>query len=386
MAEPLFQSFLLAGFECSSHRRADGRRLDLLSATGHDRWAASDYRHISELGLRTARDGLRWHLVERIPGHYDWSSFLPMLDAAEEAGVQVIWDLCHYGWPDDIDFWSPAFVERFARFAAAAAGVVRDRSRRPAWYCPINEISFWAWAGGDQGRINPCAFGRGAEVKRQLVRAWIAAVDAIREVDPSARFTSAEPLIHVASGSQDPQHIYQAEEYRLFQYEALDMVTGRREPELGGRPDCLNLLGLNFYPDNQWYFDGPPIPLGHHAYRPLGDMIADAARRFGLPVFLAETGAEGSARASWLHYVLEEVAHAAEAGVPVEGVCLYPVLDYPGWDNDRMCQVGLLSAANAEGRRDVHGRLLREMERQVPGLKQQRDDARRHFAHEDARS
>ena len=39
----VFKSFFLGGFECSNHRRSDGRRLDLLAATGHDRWAAHDY-------------------------------------------------------------------------------------------------------------------------------------------------------------------------------------------------------------------------------------------------------------------------------------------------------------------------------------------------------
>lgn len=44
-----------------------------------------------------------------------------MLRASQEAGLQVVWDLCHYGWPDHIDIWSPDFVDRSARFAAAVA-------------------------------------------------------------------------------------------------------------------------------------------------------------------------------------------------------------------------------------------------------------------------
>ena len=79
---------------------------------------------MAELDLRTVRDGLRWHLIETPPGHYDWSSFLPMLRAATAAGVQVIWDLCHYGWPDDIDIWS-ARVRRPLRRLRGRGGARR---------------------------------------------------------------------------------------------------------------------------------------------------------------------------------------------------------------------------------------------------------------------
>jgi len=94
-----FRSFLLGGFECSTHRRPDGHCLDLLAATAHDLLAQADYRELARHDIRSARDGLRWHLIETAPGQYDWSSFLPLLNAANSVGTQVIWDLCHYGWP-----------------------------------------------------------------------------------------------------------------------------------------------------------------------------------------------------------------------------------------------------------------------------------------------
>ena len=48
-----FASFLQAGFECSSHRRRDGVRLDLIRATGHDKHVLQDYRSCANLGFRT---------------------------------------------------------------------------------------------------------------------------------------------------------------------------------------------------------------------------------------------------------------------------------------------------------------------------------------------
>ena len=359
-----FRSFFLGGFECSSHRRHDGRRLDLLAATKHNRLVVEDYQALARHRISTVRDGLRWHLIETAPSKYDWSSLMPMLHAARGCGTQAIWDLCHYGWPDDLDIWSPAFVDRFAAFAAAAAGVIRRETDGVAFYCPVNEMAFWAWAGGDVGRFNPCAQGRGPELNRQLVRAAIAATRAIRSVDPSAKFVCAEPLINVLPSSGDPDHIRAAESKRLSQYESIDLLTGRLEPELGGSPDLLDIVGLNYYPDNQWYLGGSTIPMGHYAYRPLSEMLDEAQRRYGRPVFLAETGAEGSSRAAWLTYVCTEVREAMSRGVPVAGICLYPVVDYPGWDNERLCPVGLLSDPDSRGTRTPYQPLAQELRRQ----------------------
>ena len=120
---PEFPSFFGAGFESSSHRRKDGQRLDLIAGSRHDRFAQQDYEACAAVGLKTLRDGLRWHLIEPSPGVYDWSSWRPMLRAARAAGVLVVWDLFHYGYPDFIDLRSDGFVEAFAAFAAAAARV-----------------------------------------------------------------------------------------------------------------------------------------------------------------------------------------------------------------------------------------------------------------------
>lgn len=348
----LLDGFFMAGFECSTQRRRDGRRLDLLAATRHDRFALQDYRRVAGLGLRTVRDGLRWHLIETSPGRYDWSSFLPMLRASQEAGIQVIWDLCHYGWPPDITFWEPEFVDRFRDFAKAAARVVRDESDRVPFYCVINEISFWAWA-GDVVKFHPLAPGGGDDIKRQLVRAAIAGIEAVREVDPRARFVQVDPLIHVVGGDLNE-----------IQFAAWDMLCGRLEPELGGRPDCLDIVGVNYYCDNQWRQGGGTIPLGSHLYKPLAELLEGVHRRYGRPILLAETGAEGSGRDAWLFYVASEIRTALKAGIPIEGICLYPILDYPGWDNDRHCAVGLLGNADEQGRRVLHEPLAEELARQ----------------------
>lgn len=344
-----FASFLMGGFECTSSRRGDGRRLDLIASTGHDRWAEQDYSSLAGHGMRTVRDGVRWHLIEPRPGHYDFSSLDPLLLAATRTGTQVIWDLGHYGYPDDLDIWRPVFVERFARMAQAVARQVRESSDAVPFYCPINEPSFWAWGGGEVGYFYPLGHRRGTELKHQLVRASIAAMTAIREVDSRARFIHADPLIHVRAMRQRSADIEAAEVYRMAQYESWDLISGRSWPGLGGQEDFLDILGVNFYPHNQWYLDGPTIRLGDPHFRPLAGMLMEVHVRYGRPLVISETGTEGIGRESWLDYVGEQAILALSKGVDLRGLCLYPVLDYPGWDDDRHCDSGLLGYADASG-------------------------------------
>ena len=355
-----FASFFQAGFECASHRRRDGVRLDLIRATGHDRHVLQDYRQCKELGFGTVRDGLRWHLIEKSPGTYDWSSWLPAIEAAGEAGVQVIWDLFHYGTPDHVDAASHDFPKRFADFAQAAVAQLQRSSAGPPLVCPLNEINFASWAVevGYFPGLGPPELG---VFKRQLVRTAIAAARAIRSSCASAVLVSAEPLVHIAPRSHRRADVRVAEASRLGQFEAYDWILGRAEPELGGDPSLVDVIGVNFYPHNQWYADdGATIPVGHHEYRPLADMLIEVAERYGKPLFLSETGAEGSARPSWLHYVCSEVRDAMSRGTAIEGICWYPITAYPGWDNSRHAEAGLLSTITADGSRHVDDRLFAE--------------------------
>ncbi len=361
----IFKTFWMAGFECSCHRRSDGRRLDVIAATAHDRFAVRDYARVSRLGIRTVRDGARWHRIERSPGRYDFSSLLPMVRAAREAGVQVIWDLCHYGWPDGLDIFRPEFVDRFAEYSRAVARLIAAETDEIPWYAPVNEISFWSWAGGDVAYLNPGATGRGFELKAQLARAALAAIDAVWSVDPRARILHGDPAIHIVADPLRPATAPQAEGHRLAQFQAWEMIAGRLWPQLGGDPRYLDVLGLNFYPNNQWILDGPTIERGAPLYRPLREILREVWERYGRPLVLAETGAQEGARAPWLRYVADEVLAARRGGVPVHGICLYPVLDYPGWDDDRHCQSGLWGYPDLGGDRPIHPPLAEELARQI---------------------
>ena len=379
----LFQSFWIGGFECSTHRlsrrkalgRFAGVRLDLIAATRHDEFVVQDYERLQQVGIRTARDGVRWHLIEKNASRYDFSSLVPMLRAARETQTQVVWDLFHYGWPDGLNIWGAAFVDRFARFARATASVILEETGSPIYVTPVNEISFVAWGGGDAGFLNPFAKHRGHEMKAQLVRAAIAATQAVREVDPNARICWCEPIIHIAPDPDHPEDASAAEGYRRSQFQAWDMIAGTFCPELGGRPEYLDIVGVNYYSNNQWIHQDPNLPPSrrrkdtllppsHPLHRPIREMLHEVYDRYRRPVFIAETGIEGDARPSWLRYIGQESRAAAATGVPLEGLCLYPIIDYPGWGDDRHCYSGLWGYANDEGDREIYEPLALELAHQ----------------------
>lgn len=320
----IFDSFWIAGYESAAHINRSGVRLDMIVATQHDIQVADDYRLLKSVGITTAREGVRWHLVDRA-GAYDFSSLAPFVEAARCERIQVIWNLCHYGWPDSLDVFSGGFVERFANYAGAVAQYLRNGSSEPLCFAPVNEISFLAWA-ASRDIIYPYAHGRDGEIKSQLVRAAIAGCDAIRSVDPRARFVFADPVYHVFPPRAMPELAPLARGQEDAQYEAWDMLGG-----------YLDIVGVNFYHANQWEY--PDMRLRWEdtprdkRWVPFHKLLLRVYQRYHRPIFIAETSHFGVGRGPWLREMAREIRIAKDNGVPVEGVCIYPVIDRPDWEN-----------------------------------------------------
>jgi hypothetical protein len=66
----------------------------------------------------------------------------------------------------------------------------------------------------------------------------------------------------------------------------------------------------------------------------------------------------------WLKYIASEVRASVEAGLPIHGLCWYPIVDYPGWDDNRHCPAGLLSYVDEQGKRSVFEPLGQELDKQ----------------------
>ncbi|MDQ3221148.1 MAG: beta-glucosidase [Acidobacteriota bacterium] len=363
MQNGLFPSFFMGGFECSTHRNNRGKRLDLVASTRHDEFAELDYSRLIEIGIRTARDGVRWHLIEIEPFRYDFSSLENQVAAARKTGIRVIWDYFHYGFPNDLDIFTPEFIERFVKFAAVTTEYLQSELGNELFVCPVNEISFFSWIAGDVGNFYPNKKKRGNDLKRQLVRTAIQSTDVIKFVCPTARILFTDPAIHVVPKDDSHYAIRAAENYRSAQFDAFDMLAGIKEPELGGNPKYLDLLGLNYYFHNQWRHPSRrKIPLGHKSYRPFHSILNEFAERYGRPIVIAETGIEDEKRPEWFRYVCEQTYIAISGGTKIEGMCLYPIVNHPGWADNRHCNNGLWDYANDAGQREIYQPLADEIQ------------------------
>jgi UDP-galactopyranose mutase len=332
-----FRSFWQAGYEGADHINHLHHHLSMNQATGHFDRARKDYQLLHQFGIRSVRETVGWRLVEH-DGQFDFSSIETRAREAQELGLQICWTFCHYGWPKDIDVFQPQFIERFARLCSRLAEYLHPFTNGVPIYSPINEISFTSW--GLSVHMFQCLNmhreNAGYVSKRQLVRATIAGCDAIWEVSPNARILQCDPLIHVAAPLDSPEHVGANAVYMESQFEAWDMLGGYKAPELGGAPRYLDILGANFYHSNQWE-SGTNLRLWWHLADPrripLHLLLVDLYERYNRPLLLAETSHVGSGRGVWIREMASEVSLAMQKGVDLRGICIYPAIDRPDWED-----------------------------------------------------
>jgi hypothetical protein len=329
----MFQSFFFAGFECATGYNVHREWIDQIAITQHDKHVDEDYRRLQEVGLKAAREGIRWPCVD-VRGRYNFDSVLPFLEAGWKHEIEIIWDLFHYGYPDDIDIFSEAFPRRFADYCHAAAEFIHKHQEGPFYFTPVNEPSFFAWSGGDVARFAPHCTGRATDLKIALARAGIQGINAIRSVIPQARIVNVDPICSVVPASDRPDMIPQIEHFNhKAVFESLDMLCGRLLPELGGSREHLDIVGINYYWTNQWELGRDEHPLSDNDPRriSLGDLVRRVANRYGGDILITETAHVDGMRPAWLNYVAEETKTLLNEGVPLQGVCLYPILAMPEW-------------------------------------------------------
>lgn len=335
-----FESFWMAGFECTDQLNAFGNRVDFLQITGHLERTNEDYKNLDLFQIRTVREGIRWSQVEVQPYQYNWSSVGSMLQSAAISNVQVIWDLCHFGYPDDLTPLHPHFTARFC--ALCRAFVHFYRSMRPTEtliVTPINEVGFISWLGGDVAGTAPYCKGNGWEVKYALMRAYIKGVEVLKSCDPAIRILTTEPLVNIVEPlcATDEQR-EKAQLLHLNQFQVTDMLSGSLCPELGGQKDYLDIIGCNYYYNNQWVSDSFEalhwLNLAQDSrWNTLSNLLEAIYLRYQRPLVLSETSHPGEDRPVWIEFIAEECSKLLQKQVPLWGICWYPAVDRPDWDH-----------------------------------------------------
>jgi len=327
-----FKTFFIGGYECADHINNRGNRVNLLADTKHDSRVEEDYSLLAEAGIRTVREGIRWSFVEKQPHQYDFAEVKNRIVAAQKSGIQQLWDICHFGYPDNLVPSHPQFAERFAGICKAFTELYRSYTNDPLIITPVNELSFLSWLGGDVRGTVPFAINSGFDVKYFLCRAAIKGIETIKSVDPAAQIMLVEPLIRVHP-QEDQLSCEAISHFNEGQFQAMDMITGRMCPELGGKPEYMDIAGFNYYYNNQWEHCGPIHGWCKIKRRTcFSELLKDAWLRFQKPVVLSETGHFGEDRAKWIKQITDDCITAMEKGADLRGICIYPVLDRPDWD------------------------------------------------------
>jgi hypothetical protein len=345
-----FQSFWIAGYECTDQLNAFGNRVDFLNLTGHLQLLEQDYKNLSLFQMSTVREGIRWSQIEKTPYHYDWSVVEAMITTAKDNHIQQVWDLCHFGFPDDLTPLHPMFARRFAALCKAFVNFYRNIDAfSELIITPINEVSFLAWLGGDVRGTSPFCVGQGWNVKYHLMKAYIEGVEALKEADPSVRILTTEPLVNIVPAlNATPQEILDTNALNQDQFQITDMLSGRMCPELRGKPEYLDILGYNYYFNNQWIHNAgvnefldwkkninisANNPLYDPSYMALHKLLDNAYQRYPCPIVLTETSHPKEDRPLWIEMITQECSLTISSGIPLWGVCWYPILNRPDWDH-----------------------------------------------------
>ena len=321
----------MGGFECADHINRHGDRVNLLKETQHDLRVREDYQLLSDMGIQTVREGICWSEVEKVPGVYDFSEVLNRMNAAKDFGIQQIWDLIHFGYPDGIFPTHPHFIWRFENLCRAFVQFYKTHFTETLFVVPVNEISFLSWHSGENRGTVPFAIHNGWDIKYHLCKAALQGIRILKEELPDCKIVMVEPLVKIHSRNDDDDVSHRNE----YQFEAMDIIAGRMCPELGGNETYLEILGFNYYWNCQWKGEAESLdwPDLLQERTSLKDLLTQVYQRYNKPIFLSETGHFGEGRVNWLEEISSECFAAREEGVDFQGICIYPVTDRPDWDN-----------------------------------------------------
>lgn len=333
MVEPRLE--LWAFVENSDFQRRKGNTLyrqDEIQLTQHDRFLVEDYHLLADIGCVGVRDAARWYVTHPAPNVFDWAWLDRVVEAAQRFGLTLYLDLWHYGYPDWLDLMSNDAPEHFAEFARQIA------LRYPALrhFCVCNEPTLLVEMSGQLGRWQPfLSYQDPTPIRRQICQAIILASRAILEIRPDAELILPEPWHATDARSEDEQAA------------VLDTVMGSRDPDLGGAPELVTVVGLNHYRDST-------LPPFHR-------LILNARQRWpDKPIWITETSGppSGWQQVEWFWWMLAETRLANLAGANVPVFTWAPVFSMYDWEDETLQLHNGIWTIGEDGRRLPNGNML----------------------------
>ncbi len=334
-----------------------GEPLDEYASTDHYAQWREDFDRIVEVGATTVRYGLPWYRLNPAPGEWDWEWADEVIRyAVVDLGLDLILDLVHYGTPAWLEgsFTDPGYPAAIA----AHAGAIADRYRGLVdKFTPLNEPLVTASFTGARAIWPPYESGDEGWARVIVgVSAGIqSAIKAIRSAQPEAIIAHVEAT-HVWE-TEDPELIAHRDVLRLRNFLPTDLVLGRVTPqhplhawllEMGIEPRVLagflepcptpNLIGVNFYPELSCRelvaIDGRPVGVAFNGWDAgLRQVTQEFWDRYGIPVFISETGVEGAPDhlSSWIDAAALSAKSMRDDGIDLRGITWWPLFDFVDW-------------------------------------------------------
>lgn len=176
------------------------------------------------------------------------------------------------------------------------------------------------------------------------MKAVIAAINVIKLIDNNVRFINSDPIMYrLPKKPTTPLKEEYAAYFRKTCFQTWDMISGLLFPELGGSLEHLDIVGINYYIQNQEYIcdvkkEGDSffpthqtIPFKSKNRAPFYNLYLLAYLRYQRPLMISETGSFGELRYGWWKTILKEIHKILENKLPMLGVCAYPIIDRFDW-------------------------------------------------------
>lgn len=337
--------------------RGSGQPLDEYESTQHyDQWR-TDFQLVKEAGATTVRYGLPWYRVNPAPGEWDWEWTDEVISyAVDELGLVLIIDLVHYGTPEWLSgsFTDPGYPAAVAEYAGAVAARYAGRIDR---FTPLNEPLVTASFTGARAIWPPYESGDSgwARVVVNVAAGIRDSIRAIKAAQPRATIVHVEAT-HVWT-TMDPVLEDHRDALSERNYLPTDLVLGRVTPEhalygwlveQGIAPAILegllspcpapDIIGLNYYPELSCrelvIIEEVPVGVAFDGWTDgLRQVLTEFDERYGIPLFISETGVEGNADhlIAWLQASAECAFALREEGIIVLGLTWWPLFDFVDW-------------------------------------------------------